>query len=393
MQRLLITIALIASLSASALAQSDITPVYLSIGRSFPVKTPVTITRVSVALPEIADVVVTSERDLVINGRATGETDAIVWLADGSSMHYRISVKSAADRMQVVLCVKLAEVRRSVIQNLGVSVRYGDANTRVGTGRLATDDAVTGGSTSGGLPGISIPASTPFVTVLSTLGSDRLLALLDAEEQLGNARTLAEPNLMAANNQWATFLAGGELPIPVAQGGVSGLAQSVTIVFREFGIRMRFQPEILDDSLIRLTDSLEVSDLDFTNAVTVSGFRVPALRTRKIQSTVDVRRNQSLILSGMFNNTEDRVKTGVPILMHLPIIGALFSSTSFQRNETELVVVVTPVVVDPRNPRPQDLAPMKLDSLPPAMSALARPPAGSTSGAPIPIPPFKKPPL
>jgi pilus assembly protein CpaC len=390
MHRLATIATLIVSLAAQAWAQSAVTPVFLSVGRSHPVTTSAPITRVSVAMPEIADVVVTSERDMVINARAMGETDAIVWLSNGSREHYRVSVKSTGDRLQVVLYVRMAEVRRTVLQNLGVSGLYKDGNTRVGTGRLKTDDNIT--DAPGGLPKLTIPGETPFMTVLSTLGSDRLLALLDLEEQRGNARTLAEPNLMAANNQWATFLAGGELPIPIAQGGMTNGGQAVTILFREFGIRMRFQPEILDDSLVRLTDSLEVSDLDFANAVTVAGFRVPALRTRRVQSTVDVRRNQSLILSGLFNNTEDRVKTGIPVLMNLPILGALFSSTSFQRNETELIVVVTPVVVDPRNPRAQDLAPVRADSVRPAIDALKRPPAGSMTGAPIPVAPPIRPP-
>jgi pilus assembly protein CpaC len=168
--------------------------------------------------------------------------------------------------------------------------------------------------------------------------------------------------------------------------GVGGF-QSVTIIFREFGVRLRFIAEILNEELIRLNVEPEVSTLDFSNAVVLSGFRIPALRTRRMESTLDVRRNQSLVISGMFNNEQERVRTGVPLLKDLPIIGLLFSSTSFQRNETELLVVVRPVVVDPMRPRHQDVVPTAPDTTLPARDGLRRqPPIKPTD-----IPPVMKP--
>ena len=125
--------------------------------------------------------------------------------------------------------------------------------------------------------------------------------------------------------------------------------------FEEFGIRLEFTPEIVSDSLIKLQVTPEVSSLDFTNAVLLQGFRIPAFRTRRIESTVDVRRNTSLVLSGLFSNEDERVKTGVPLLMDIPILGQLFSSTRFQRNESELIVIVTPSIVDPMRPRAEDV--------------------------------------
>ena len=200
---------------------------------------------------------------------------------------------------------------------------------------------------------------------------------------MGDARILAQPNLMAANNEEASFLAGGELPIPVAQGSTTGGAPVVTIMWREFGIRLTFTGEIISDSLIKLKIRPEVSSLDFGNAITLEGFQIPALRTRRVESTVDVRRDQSLIISGLLDDERQKVRTGVPFLSSIPILGALFSSTRWQNNETELLVVVTPVVIDPLRPRPQDVLHFVPDTTLPAGKVLQPqlvPAARDTSG-------------
>jgi pilus assembly protein CpaC len=356
-------------------AELQVTRIDLSIGRSYPIATPVPITRVSVADTAVADVVVVSERELVIIGRRSGEADAIVWLANGTRRHYRILVRQPADRMQIVLYVKFAEVRRNLLEQLGTSIFYNGPGVIIGTGAASDHNNVSRDPVTGNPRGITSPAGGDFISVLTDFGTDRLLALITAEQTRGNARILAEPNLMAGNRDTARFLAGGELPIPIVQGlaGVGGF-QSVTVVFREFGVRLRFIGEILSEDLIRLNVEPEVSTLDFSNAVVLSGFRIPALRTRRMESTLDVRRNQSLVISGMFNNEQERIRTGVPLLKDLPIIGLLFSSTSFQRNETELLIVVRPVVIDPMRPRPQDVVPTPPDTALPARGALRRPP-------------------
>jgi pilus assembly protein CpaC len=198
--------------------------------------------------------------------------------------------------------------------------------------------------------------------------------LLTAEEQKGRARTLAEPNLLAANKEDATFLAGGELPIPVVQsgGGVPGGQSNVTVQYKEFGVRLKFNAEIVSDSLIKLYVQPEVSSLDFGNSILISGFRIPALRTRRVETTLDVMRDQSMIISGLFNNEQERVRTGIPYLQDIPILGSLFSSTRWQTNETELVIVVTPVLVDPRDPRPQDILRLMPDTALPARDAIQK---------------------
>jgi pilus assembly protein CpaC len=361
-----IVVGLLAAPPLPAQDQSPVTPLTLPVGRSFPITTDTAVTRVSIVNPDVADVVVVSEREVVINSLATGETDAIVWLANGTRTHYRISVHSPADRKQISIAVKFAEVRRDALRELGISGLWRERSTRVGSGIFRSDESFAGDGS------INLPSSTGFGTILTDFGTSDLLAFLDAQEQRGNARLLAEPNLMAGNKDSASFLAGGELPIPVVQGASAG--NQVTLQYREFGIRLKFIGEIISDSLIKLQITPEVSSLDFANAITLQGFRVPAFRTRRVQSTLDVRRNQSLIISGMFTGEDENVRTGIPLLMNIPILGQLFSSTRFQRNESELLVVVTPVVIDPLQPRAEDVLQIAPDSTRPATDALRRRP-------------------
>jgi pilus assembly protein CpaC len=361
----LLSLASLALPAAAQQPQTPVTPLDLPVGRSFPLRTDANVTRVSIADPTVADVLVIAENEVVVNSLKPGETDAILWLANGTRIHYRIAVHSPSDRMQIAIAVKFAEVRRNAIRNLGLSGLYRDDHTRVGNGLFNTDNPFNASG------GINLPVTTRFVTVLSDLGTDNLLTFLEAEETKGNARLLAEPNLLAGNKDTASFLAGGELPIPVVQGGQQGSGGSpVTIQYREFGVRLKFIGEIISDSLIKLTVIPEVSSLDFANAITLQGFRIPALRTRRINTTLDVRRDQSLVISGMFNSEDEKTRTGIPFLMDIPILGNLFSSTQFQRNESELLVVVTPVIVNPMHPRAQDLMRFVPDTARPATDAL-----------------------
>lgn len=352
----------------SAQAQSDVvTPVDLAIGRSYPISTPAALSKASVAAPDIADVVVINPHELVVNAKTTGETDLVLWLADGQRQHYRISVKPAANQKQIAVYVKFAEVRRDLLRTIGVSGVYRDAqgHERIGTGIFNTDNAFGSGGT------VTIPGTAGFLTVLTDLNTKRLLAFLDVEEQKGKARTLAEPNVLTSNREEAKFLAGGEIPIPVVQGVTAGASgNQVTIQWKEFGVKLRVTPEIINDTLVKLAVEPEVSSLDFNNAIELSGFRIPAFQTRRIATTVDVRHDQSLIISGMFNDSRELVKTGVPLLQDIPILGQLFSSTRWQRNESELLVVVTPVIVDPLHPRPQDILPILPDTALPARGAI-----------------------
>ena len=350
--------------------ETAVTRLDLPLGRAYPYRSDEVITRVTVANPATADAIVVSEREVVINAVAGGEGDIILWLQSGRRVHFRVQVHTPADRMQIALAVKFAEVRRDVLREIGVSSVYRDRNVRVGTGQLSNDGPID--KTTGE---ITLPSTTRYLTVLTDFGTDDLLAFLDAQEQSGKAHFLAEPTLITANRELATFLAGGEIPIPVVQssgGGTGGNTGGVSVQFKEYGVRLRFTPEIVSDSLIKLNVVPEVSSLDFVNAVLLQGFRIPALLTRRMESTVDVRRNTSLVLSGLFNNSDERVKTGIPLLKDIPILGQLFSSTRFQKNESELIVVVTPTIVDPLRPRPEDVMRLQSDTTKPALDALQK---------------------
>jgi pilus assembly protein CpaC len=362
---LLVTAIAIGPLRAQPATTAVTTPLELGAGRSVVIGDSTRIAQVTVADPAIADVIVISEREVVVNGKEPGETDVILWGIDTPRRHFRVTVRSSAARRQVLLGVKFAEVRKDALRAIGTSLRARDADGRVraGTGAFRTDDANTADG------GLDLEGAR-YLTVLSTFGSRELLGLLDAEERRGNARFLAEPNLMAANREEASFLAGGEVPIPIVQGGAAGQPAFVTVQFREFGVRLSFRGEVLSDSLLKLTVKPEVSSLDYSNAVTIAGFQVPALRSRRVESTVDVLTDRSLIISGLFAEERERVKTGIPFLSSVPILGELLSSQRWLRNESELIVVVTPIVIDPNNPRAADLLQLTTPAQVPAREAL-----------------------
>jgi pilus assembly protein CpaC len=358
----LVGVALMVSTAATARAQEDvITPLDMSVGRSMPITLGAPITKVSVANPEIADVVVISTLEMVINARAPGETDAIIWQEGGARKHYRLVVKSTGEHKQIVVAIKFAEVDRNVLRTISSSAQYEDANNLVGTNSFS----------SGATNPITIP-SGEFISVLTNFNTQKLLGLLQAQETKGKAHMLAEPTVMAGNKQEAVFLAGGEVPIPVVQTGGTAATSSapVTIAYKEYGVKLKFVGEILSDTLIQLALTPEVSALDYTNAITISGFKIPALTSRRVQSVVDVRQGESLILSGMFDDVWNRSKTGIPLLMNIPILGELFSSTQWQHNETELLIVVTPIVIDPLRPRAQDVLRLMPDTALPAREAM-----------------------
>ncbi len=360
-----------AAAAQSAPATDSIVRISLSIGRSLPLSTVDPIIKVAVANPEVATVIVVTERDVLISGKALGETDVVLWATNRPRVHYRVSVRAPSDRRMVLLSVRLAEVRRDVLRQIGVSGLHTSdkGNTRVGTGIFKNDDARDADGK------VTLPAEGKFLSVLSDFGTKQFLAFLEAEEQNGRARLLAEPNLLAADRDSASFLAGGELPIPVVQAGIgggAGVQAPVTIQYREFGVRLRFAPNILSDSVITLYVRPEVSSLDYSNAVTLSGFRIPALRSRRVESSVDIRRDQSVILSGLFNEERERVRSGIPFLMNIPILGSLFSSSRWQSSETELLVIVTPSIVDPANVGDELRLPLLRDMRTPALDVLKK---------------------
>src|SRR6266550_3021165 len=225
---------------------------------------------------------------------------------------------------------------------------------------LGTSYAYQGSPGAGGyLNSGSGPSSLTNATsgILSgTLGSSlnlfvmggNTLSMIRALQQQGALRALAEPNLIAMDGQQASFLAGGEYPVPIVQGSGTG-SNTVTIVFKEYGVRLNFKPTIIDEDHIRLELEPEVSTLDFANGVKFDGFLIPGLRTRRAKTGVELRDGQSFALAGLLDNSETRNLSKVPVLGDIPILGSLFKSKSFQKNETELMFIVTANLVKPVN--------------------------------------------
>jgi pilus assembly protein CpaC len=172
-------------------------------------------------------------------------------------------------------------------------------------------------------------------------------AYIRALKTNGALRALAEPNLIAMNGQQASFLAGGEFPIPVVQGG--GNSNAVSIVFKEYGVRLNFKPTIIDEDHIRLELEPEVSTIDFANGVRFNGFVIPALRTRRARTGVELRDGQSFALAGLLDNNETKSLSKIPLIGDIPILGNLFKSSSFQKQETELMFIITADLVKPVN--------------------------------------------
>jgi pilus assembly protein CpaC len=196
-------------------------------------------------------------------------------------------------------------------------------------------------------------AGSPFATIITEIlnnSSARLDVVLSALEEQQVIRKLAEPNLIAMSGETADFLAGGEYPVPVVSAAAAGTLPTVTIVYKEFGVKLSFTPTVLSRGVISLKLMPEVSALDFTNAVAISGTVVPALTTRRARTTVELRDGQSFAIAGLLQDISTRLQDQVPWLGSVPVIGALFRSASYQANETELVVLVTPYLIKPVPP-------------------------------------------
>ena len=249
------------------------------------------------------------------------------------------------DATQVQLQVRVAEVSRQKLKELGSTLASANSTSfHVQGGGPGTLGSNSNGNDPGNLVTDFVGSAVNLFLFNSGLNT---AAYIRALRTNGALRALAEPNLIAMNGQQASFLAGGEFPIPVVQGSSSNSA--VTIQFKEYGVRLNFKPTIIDEDHIRLELEPEVSTIDFANGVRFQGFVVPALRTRRARTGIELRDGQSFALAGLLDNSETRNLSKVPVVGDIPIIGNLFKSTQFQKNETELVFIVTADLVKPVN--------------------------------------------
>jgi pilus assembly protein CpaC len=394
-------------------AAPAIEKVQLTAGRSTVLNTPFEIVRIAVTNPAVADAVVVQPQEVLIDGKAHGTVSLIIWgrterrqydlvvepgvhnleqqlqalfpgedisvnftdeaiilsgrvsnnqvmlrageIAQASSTKARVinmlQLPGGSESQQVMLQVRFAEVNRRALLELGLTL-------------FATRSRFTARATTQQFPAPDFDdtaddgiAGLVFSDYLNLFFFDReqgIGGVLKALQQTGAFQSLAEPNLIAYNGQEASFLAGGEFPVPIAQGTTG----AVTVQFKEFGVRLTFRPTIAGD-MIRLKVSPEVSALDFVNGLTLSGFRVPALTTRRATTDVELRDGQSFAIAGLLENISQDDKAAIPILSKLPIIGPLFKSKAERSERTELMVLITPRLV--RALDPDEVPPLPVD--------------------------------
>jgi pilus assembly protein CpaC len=306
---------------------------------------------------------------VMLSGEAGNSVAAAraVEVAKALSPNGVINNMTVASSQQVMLKVRFLEASRDAGRQLGFNIFGGPANgtrgVNTGQGGFSPGDATTGvpGSPTNNTPGaiqliqtvgtLAGTTQTPFGVALATLvnGGNKVDVLISALETKGLIRRLAEPNLMALSGDTAQFLAGGEFPVPIAATSANGLV-TPTIEFKPFGVRLVFTPTVRANGIINLRIAPEVSELDFANAVTISGTTVPSLVKRDAITTVELRDGQSFAIAGLLQANDSRVRDQLPWIGSVPVLGTLFSSMGYQKHETDLIIIVTPHLVQPAPP-------------------------------------------
>ncbi len=268
-----------------------------------------------------------------------------------ASLYTKTVVNSVVVRQphirQVKLKVQIIEVDRSKIDSLGVTIFSTGKNTSiVQTGQFpAVGTATTSSSTGAATTTPTLSISNPLNLLFYNSGLNLGVTIQDlANKQV--LQILAEPTITTLSGQKASFLSGGEFPFPVVQGS-SGGTTSITIQFRSYGVKLEFTPIVNDDGTIQLKVMPEVSALDFTNAVTISGYTIPAIATRRADTQVELRDGQSFAISGLLDHRTTDILSKMPGIGDVPILGQLFRSKNINHSTVELVVIVTPTIVDP----------------------------------------------
>ncbi|MBZ5603573.1 MAG: pilus assembly protein N-terminal domain-containing protein [Acidobacteriia bacterium] len=377
----------------------------LVVGKSLVFDSPANIERVSVANGAIAEAVAITPREVVVNGKAAGETSLILWQQGGGRLVFDLKVSAphpklqavqrelkkelgdsdvtidvdtdsvfirgtvpnltSADRAvaiastlgkpvnllnvnvpppeaQILLRVRFASVDRKAIQQLGMNIFSTGATNTIGSTGTGAFPA----------PQLNISGNSVATTLSDALNvflfrkDLNLGATIKALEAMQLLQILAEPNVLAINGKPAAFLAGGEFPYPTLQGGGAGIGQ-VTIQYREFGVRLGFLPVMTPRGTIRLEVTPEVSSLDFANGLIFQGFTIPALATRRVQTEIELESGQSFVIGGLLDNRVTETLSKIPGLGDIPWLGKLFRSRDLSKSNTELLVLVTPELVRP----------------------------------------------
>jgi pilus assembly protein CpaC len=409
MKRLYILVVLMALGAATWLfAQGGPEEIRLTVGKSIVIDYPADIARISTSNPDIVDASPVTGREVLVHGKSFGTVTLVVWSKAGQRNFYNITVEQnleplrqllketfpaqdihvqssrdslsltgrvankdigdratalatpfaktvvnnlqvaepAAER-QILLRIKFAELDRSAANSFAVNLVSTGATNTIGALSTGQFGSTTPPSSIGG--GASSPFSISNALNIFAFRPDlNLGAFIEALESKNLLQTLDEPTLMTSDGKEASFLVGGEFPIPVLQGGANSGA--VTIQFREFGVRLTFTPVITGNNNIRLHVKPEVSALDFANALSFNGFTIPALSSRKMETNVELGEGQSFVIAGLIDNQVTETISKIPGLSSIPILGNLFKSRSVNKSDTELIVMVTPEITMPLQP-------------------------------------------
>ena len=401
-----LTLCLVLAAGAFLLPAADPQQITITAGKSFVIDTTNDIERVAVATEDVVEAVPITQREVVLNGKAPGETSLLIWQRGAERLSYNVTVEAPNTRKEALQRRMRAEVGDSIQAELedksvllrgqarsqaegdralAIAAAYGtpvnlmtiavpsaaaqillrvrfasvdrSASLTLGANLFSTGAGNTVGST--GTQQFS-PLTTPSVAKGTTQTFNlsnalnvflyrpdlNLGATIEALAAKGLVEILAEPNVLATDGIPASFLAGGEFPFPVVQSSVNGQA-NVTIQFREFGIRLNFTPTITPRGTIKLEVAPEVSSLDYANGLTYNGFNIPGLDVRKVKTEIELENNQSFAIAGLLDNRVTENLSKVPGLGDIPLLGKLFQSENVSKSNTELLVVVTPELVKP----------------------------------------------
>jgi len=422
---------------------------HLLVGRSIVISSPTRIKRVSLADPTIAEAVVVSPTQVLVNGKTPGGVSLLLWDESDQSQAFEVSVdidvlglsqkihevfpsepvqvetsrdvvmlsgrvssaavadkilevvKSATPKVtslmqvpvaptgQILLQVRFAEVDRTALSQLGINILSTGAGKTIGNittgqfGGLSSPKIkdifpVNGPQqdpTTGKVPGEQFTTEQTIADVLNIFlfnPNIHLGAVIKALEAKDLLQILAEPNVLTESGKEASFLAGGEFPFPILQGSSGGGFAGITIQFKEFGVRLNFTPTLTADGLIHLKVKPEVSSLDFSQALTLQGFVIPALSTRRVESEMNLKDGQSFAIAGLVDNRVTEQLSKIPGIGDIPVLGKLFRSRSLNKSRNELLIVVTPRVVQAVD---ADKAPHGPEFPAPFLEPIAPPPA------------------
>jgi pilus assembly protein CpaC len=339
--------ALAAPGNCSALGQL---PAVVEVGEGLQqaLQSPVAITRLAIGDPKIADVRVNGDRNFLLTGVASGATSLMVWTACASTPRQSmVLVKGKATSALTSLALSPSD-DPTLPSQVQTDIRFVEVS-RTKLKEASTNFLGVGTNFFLGSPNLLSPSEGVFKLPVGTetfnvgFGGGRVKAMINALERSGFAYTLARPSLLAMSGQSASFLAGGEVPIPVPSAG----SDTIAIEYKEFGIRLTLTPTVIDRNRITLKVAPEVSELDYTNAVQIQGIQVPALTVRRTDTSVSLADGESFVISGLISSNNRSTINKFPGLGDIPILGAFFRDSNISREEKELLMIVTPHLVQP----------------------------------------------